>query len=138
MPFCLMFRQLFIIFAAIFLLRSPCFSATLLETQDFILYMDTYLRHDFITFNNIVDLDSRNRDDSTTYLAIDYSLGLRSEFKNGGPIFYLRIERNGPYDYGAPLFVHNTLMTSGGVIERYRNDELLPQLEEFWLDSKNI
>ncbi|MFH1640748.1 MAG: hypothetical protein ABIA66_02160, partial [Candidatus Omnitrophota bacterium] len=74
-------------------------------------------------------------DDSTTYLAIDYSLGLKSEFKDGGPIFYLKLERNGPYDYGSPLFVHNTLMTTGGAIERYRNDELLPELEEFWLDT---
>jgi len=29
-------------------------------------------------------------------------------------------------------------MTSGGVIEGYRNDELLPQLEELWLDTPLI
>jgi hypothetical protein len=119
---------------AVFFLKDYCFGSTLLETKDFILSMDTYLRQDLVTFENIVDLDSQNDEDSTTYLAIDYSLGFKSEFKDGGPIFYFKLERNGPYDYGAPLFVHNTLMTSGGTIGKYNNDKLLPQLEEFWLD----
>ena len=87
-----------------------------------------------MSFKNVADLDSSNSDDTATYLGIDYSLGLRSEFKGSGPAFYLKLERNGPFDYDAPLFVHNTLMNSGGRIEAYRNDELLPELEEFWLD----
>jgi len=106
-----------------------------LETEDFNFSIDTYLRTDLITFKNIVDLDSDNSDDTTAYLGIDYSLGFGLESKNNGAKFYLKLERNGPGDYDAPLFVHNTLMNSGGVIEEYRNDELLPQLEEFWLDT---
>lgn len=116
-------------------LNSACFAACLLETKDFALSMDMYFRQEVVTFKNVVDLDSGNSDDSSTYLGIDYHLGFRSEFKNNDAVLYLKLERNGPWDYDAPLFTHNTLMTSGGVIEEYRNDELLPQLEEFWLDA---
>jgi hypothetical protein len=97
--------------------------------------MDSYLRTDVVSFKNVVDLDSRNKDDATVYFGIDYSLAFSQEFKNGGVKSYLKLERNGPYDYEAPLFIHNTLTASGGRIEAYRNDELLPQLEEFWVDS---
>lgn len=117
----------------LFFIASPCFGLSLLETKDFALSMDTYLRNDLVTLKNFVDLDSANSDDTTTYLGIDYSLAFLSEFKNRNAKFYLKLERNGPFDYDAPLFVHNTL-NSSGVIEKYRNDELLPQLEEFWLD----
>jgi hypothetical protein len=97
--------------------------------------MDTYLRNDVVTFKNVVDLDNKNKDDSTTYMGIDYSLGFHIDAKNEGPRFYFKLERNGPYDYDAPIFIHNTLMTSGGVIDGYRNEELLPELEEFWIDT---
>jgi hypothetical protein len=96
------------------------------------------LRQDVVTFKNVVDLDSHNSDDSTTYFGLDYSLGFKTEFKDQDTSLFVKLERNGPYDYDAPLFVHNTLMTSGGVIEKYRNDELLPEVEEFWLDSALI
>ncbi|KPK97347.1 MAG: hypothetical protein AMJ95_09565 [Omnitrophica WOR_2 bacterium SM23_72] len=104
------------------------------ETKDFALYLDSYLRTDLVTFKNVVDLDSSNKDDSTVYLGLDYSLGFNLESQDKERRFFLKLERNGPCDYNAPLFVHNTLMTSGGPIDRYRNESLLPQVEEFWLD----
>lgn len=124
-----------ILWVGIFLIASPCYGSPLFETENFILSMESYLRNDIVSFKNIADLDSSNSDDTTAYLGIDYSLGFKSELKSRDSIFYLRLERNGPSDYDAPLFVHNTLMNSGGAIEKYRNDELLPQLEEFWLDT---
>ena len=129
-----MFKKTLALLIEIFFITTSSYGGSILETEDFALSMDAYLREDLITFKNIVDLDSSNSDDTTTYLGIDYSLGFGLESKNNGTKFYLKLERNGPYDYGAPLFVHNTLMTSGGVVEKYRNDELLPNLEEFWLD----
>ena len=119
----------------LFFVTPASYAQPLLETDDLSLSMHTYLRNDLVTFNNVVDLDNKNKDDSTVYFGIDYSLGFNLDIKNDGPKFYLKLERNGPYDYDAPLFIHNTLMTSGGVIERYRNEELLPELEEFWMDS---
>lgn len=130
-----MLKEPAVFLAFIFLFKGLCLAEPILENENFIFYIDTYLRTDLVSFKNIADLDSANSDDTSTYLGLDYSFAFKSEFKRDGPVFYLKLERNGPYDYGAPLFVHNTLMNSGGVIEEYRRDELLPQLEEFWLDT---
>jgi hypothetical protein len=112
------------------------YSYELLNTEQLGLAVTTYLRTDLVSFNNVVDLDSHNKDDQSTYLGIDYNLALSADFKEARSKFYLKLERNGPYDYDAPLFIHNTLMTSGGKIERYRDTQLLPQVEELWLDNK--
>lgn len=117
-------------------LVSSAYSYELLNTEQLALQLDSYTRLDLVTWKNVVGLDSHNRDDRTTYLGIDYSLAFDVEFKGSGSKVYLKLERNGPYDYDAPLFVHNKLVTSGGQIEKYRNSELLPQVEEFWLDNK--
>ena len=115
----------------------PCaHSYELLNTEQVALGLNTYLRTDLVSFKNVVDLDSHNKDDQTTYLGIDYSLAFSADFKDSGNKFFLKLERNGPYDYSAPLFIHNTLINSGGRVEKYRNAELLPQVEEFWLDNK--
>lgn len=121
--------------AAALLNSKACFGYTVFENENLCISSDVYFRTDLVTFKNVVDLDSKNKDDSTVYLGIDYSIGLLTNIKNHDAKFFLRLERNGPFDYDAPLFVHNTLMTSSGVVEAYRNDELLPQLEEFWLDT---
>jgi len=117
-------------------LTSLAYGYELLNTDQLVLGLDTYLRTDLVNFKNIVDLDSHNKDDQTTYLGIDYSFALNADFKDSGSKFYLKLERNGPYDYDAPLFIHNTLINSGGRVEKYRDSELLPQVEEFWLDTK--
>lgn len=93
-----------------------------------------YLMTDVVVLKNNVTLDSKKSDDSSTYLGIDYSLGLDLKFKDAGPEAYLKLERNGPFDYDAPLFIHNTLRTSISQVERYRGAELLPHIEEFWYD----
>lgn len=118
-----------------FFLKGLCFSSPLLETEGFDLSLDTYLRNDVISFKNVVDLDSHNRDDHSTYFGIDYSFGFKLDLTKYDQQYYLKLERNGPYDYDAPLFVHNTLMVSGpSHIDSYKNNELLPQAEEFWFD----
>ncbi len=130
-----MLRKSLIFILVLFSTKSLCFGLSLLDTENIALSMDSYLRADVVSFKNVVDLDSHNRDDHTTYLGVDYSLGFNLNLKGGDQRLYLKLERNGPSDYDAPLFVHNTLMNTGGVIEEYRNDELLPQLEEFWWDT---
>jgi len=128
------FRAIIILLFIIFAFQEFCFGTPLLETENLNLFLYSYLRKDLVAFNNVTDLDSNNDDDTTIYLGIDYSLAFDLQFKENNSKFYLKLERNGPFDYNLPLFVHNTLMTSGGVIEKYHNDELLPQLEEFWFD----
>jgi len=115
---------------------SCAYSYELLNTEQLALTLGTYFRTDLVSFKNVVDLDSHNKDDHSTYLGIDYSLAISADFKDKESKFYFKLERNGPYDYSAPIFIHNTLINSGGRVERYRDSELLPQVEEFWLDSK--
>lgn len=115
---------------------SFAYSYELLNTEQVALGLNTYLRTDLVSFKNVADLDSHNKDDRTTYLGIDYSLSFSADFKGAGNKLFLKFERNGPYDYSAPLFIHNTLINSDGRVEKYRNAQLLPQVEEFWLDNK--
>jgi hypothetical protein len=131
----LMLEKILILSAILCFLPMVSFSQPILENESMLFYMNSYLRQDIVTFGNVVGLDNKNKDDRSTYYGIDYSLGWGLDFKKSATKLYLKLERNGPYDYDAPIFVHNTLMTSGGVIERYRGDELLPQVEEFWLDA---
>ena len=96
--------------------------------------MAPYLRTDVVTLKNNLSLNSKNKDDSTTYLGLDYSAAFDLKFKDKGPEFYLKLERFGPYNYDASVAIHNTLMTSAGRMERYRGNELLPRTEEFYMD----
>lgn len=130
-----MLGKTLLLVAGLFFSYTHCLGFCISETGNSVFFIDGYLRNDLVAFKNIFSLNSGNTDDTTAYMGIDYSLAFRSEFKDGGPKFYLKLERNGPFDYDAPLFVHNTLMNSGGDIERYRGKELLPQLEEFWIDA---
>jgi hypothetical protein len=114
---------------------TPLEAGTLIaETKDYDLTVDIYIRTDLVTFNNTVDLDSSNKDDHSAYIGLDYSFGFGLTSKDQEQKFFLKLERNGPCDYDAPIFIHNTLMTSAGAIEKYRNEQLLPQVEEFWMD----
>ncbi|MCX5714568.1 MAG: hypothetical protein NT033_07165 [Candidatus Omnitrophica bacterium] len=123
-----------LILALAFLLPAACFAGPLLETEDFELSIDSYFRTDVVSFNNVVDLDNSQKDDSTVYLGIDYNLAFTCQSKVSPARLFLKLERNGPGDYDAPLFIHNTLINTGGRIERYKNEELLPEIEEAWFD----
>ncbi|MFA5389166.1 MAG: hypothetical protein WC312_05360, partial [Candidatus Omnitrophota bacterium] len=104
------------------------------EKEEFTFAISPYFRTDAVAMKNTVDLDSNNKDDSTVYLGIDYSLDLDLKFKDDGPEAYIKLERNGPSDYNAPLFTHNTLINSSGRVDNYQDRELLPHIEEFWYD----
>lgn len=127
----------FCILGAFFLIRSDLARAEikLLENKDYILNFSPYLRTDVVTLKNNIGLDNKKSDDNPTYLGIDYSLAFDLKNKDSGPQFYLKLERDGPYDYDAPLFTHNTLRTSTARVERYTGKgELFPQVKEYWLD----
>ncbi len=128
-------RRIFFTITLSLLFFPDASAVTLLDNEELRLDLGAYLRLDAEFLNNTVDLDSRLKDDKDAYLGLDYNLSLDAQLKDSDTELYFKFERNGPTDYDAPLFTHNTLMTSCGVIEDYRNDELLPQLEEFWMDT---
>ena len=129
-----MFKKTCFLLGGLVLFPLTAFGYTLGETGDLVYTMENYLRQDVVMLRNIDGLDNRISDDHSTYVGIDYSIGFRAKSTVDGPELFLKLERNGPYDYDTPLWVHNTLMAGGSVIEEYRNDELLPQVEEFWAD----
>jgi len=131
-----MTKKILFSLALILYVAPKVYGAELLNTEELLLALNTYLRMDLVNFKNVVGLDSHNKDDRTTYLGIDYSFALSADFKETQNKCFIKLERNGPYDYDAPLFIHNTLINSGGRVEKYRGTELLPQVEELWLDSK--
>jgi hypothetical protein len=108
---------------------------SLVDNQEYAMTLSPSVRIDTVSLKNVVGLDSDNKDDTTTYLGYDYSVGLDVKRKTSDQEFFLKLESNGPYDYDAPLFIHNTLYTSTAHVDRYRDVELLPKVEEFWLDS---
>lgn len=93
------------------------------------------MRWDLVHFNNADDLDSKLKDDKSAYVGMDYSLTLHREPVESDIIWLVKLERNGPWDNNAPVWTHSTLQTGGSRIEDYREDEFLPQFEEFWLDT---
>lgn len=130
-----MIRKLLLCLIGLFFLSGSSYGYSLLETENFLLSMETYLRTDLISFNNTLDLDSGNSQDSTAYFGIDYSLAFDLKFKKEGPRAYFKLERNGLYDYDAPIFINNKLTVAGPTrVKPYSNEELLPLAEEFWLD----
>ncbi len=102
--------------------------------NQYVFSVTPYFRTDAIILNNNLDLDNKNKEDSVAYMGIDYGLGFDLKYHDSGPEAFLRVERNGPFDYDAPLFIHNTLATPSGKIDSYRGAEILPHLEEFWYD----
>jgi len=113
----------------------PAYGYNLLGTDNYLIGVSTYLRTDFINFRNVTGLDNSNKADRANYLGVDYSLSFSADPKNQGPRLYLKLERNGPYDYSAPVAIFNSSASSVGGIEKYHGSQLLPQVEEFWADS---
>ena len=83
----------------------PAHGYELLNTEQLSLALDTYFRADLVNLKNVVDLNSHNKDDHAAYLGIDYSFALSAEFKESVNKLYIKLERNGPYDYSAPVFI---------------------------------
>jgi len=126
---------LFCFVAVLFISIHQIHAETILkENATYKLSLDTYVRTDVISLNNNLDLDGSGDDDQSTYFGIDYYFGFDLSFADHGPQFYLKLQRSGPYGYDAPLFIHNTLQNSSGQLERYRGEELLPEVREFWAD----
>ncbi|MFA6357479.1 MAG: hypothetical protein WCY09_02290 [Candidatus Omnitrophota bacterium] len=131
-----MLKKIYLSLALVLSVDACAYGYELLNTEQFTLSLDTYFRTDLVSFKNVESLNSHDQDDHAAYLGIDYSFAFNADLKDSENQFYLKLERNGPYDYSAPLYIHDTLINAGDKIARYRGAELLPQVEEFWIDSK--
>ena len=109
------------------------FFCTLPKASDWSHYLGTHLRTSYNTFNNTVDLDSRNHSDKNNYLAYvyDFTVDLRH---TAGPEIYAFVEKRGRADYDAPLWTEKPLNTVFGQYHTYVNTDMFPRLREFWMD----
>jgi hypothetical protein len=124
------------IFAAVFFAFPGVSSAEMkvIEGKNYIMEASPDFRTDFIMQENNNDLNTKIRDDRVQYIAIDYSLPFDLKFKEGGPEFFVQFQRNGVYDYDAPVVINNTLNTYLGKFYGYHGSELLPKVKEYWAD----
>jgi len=104
------------------------------KEEDFSLTSEISERTDIVMMNNILDLDNK-KDDKFTYIGIDYSVSLDAKYQDWLEAA-LTLERSGPTDYDAPILGRSYIPTIYGPVDRYKNSDLLPELESFFVDIR--
>jgi hypothetical protein len=94
--------------------------------------MSFYEMTDFVSMGNTVTLDNKAKDDKAVYFGLIYSADFKLTCKDDGPQFYVKAQRDGPYNYDAPIIIDHTLATSTGKVKAYNESEFLPYFKEFW------
>ena len=105
------------------------------ESKDFTLTTDGYWSTDFVASKNTIDLDNKDKKDSFGYIGAAYRLNLDMKYREDVEVF-LGFERLGPYGYDVPILGRDSVPTSSGNVEHYRNREFLPELKEGYLDVR--
>ncbi len=103
--------------------------------KDFTVTTDGHFATDFVSAKNTIDLDNKDRKDTFGYIGSDYRLNLDLKYRDDVEA-YFAFERLGPYRYDAPILGRDSVPTSSGNVEHYRNLEFLPELTQVFLDVK--
>jgi hypothetical protein len=104
------------------------------EHEDFSLNSEVYIRTDYVTMGNVIDLNNKGNKDSFDYVALDYHFNFDLKYKDELKI-HTRFERNAYFEYGMPVLGRREVPTSFGNVQSYQNSDFLPELEEFFVDS---
>lgn len=104
--------------------------------NDFNVTTDGYFATDFVVSKNTLDLNSKAKKDSFSYIGLGYRLNLDLKYKDDVEAFF-GFERNGPAEYDVPALGRRSVPTIYGDVDRYRNREYLPELKEWFLDVKS-
>jgi len=91
-------------------------------------------RTDLVTFGNTLFLDNKVKEDKNAYIGIDAYLDLKAQFKDDGPVLYMKAGRNGPFNLDAPIMIDRKLRTSADTMRQYAYSEYLPYIREYWAD----
>ncbi len=105
------------------------------EAEAWRLKGELYASADLALMDNGIDLDHKGKKDSMSYLAAEYHLNLDLTYQDCLQIF-TRFERNGPSDYHSLILGRRHVPTLFGNVNRLRNKEFLPELEEWFADFK--
>ena len=82
---------------------------------------------------NNLDLDS-DKSDGVTYMGYTYDTKFNITYKEFLTSF-IKLEGNGPFDYDAPIVSDRKTNTLFGEVENYSMPEIIPRVEEYWIDS---
>lgn len=108
------------------------------EGESYVLEAASGVRTDFFMLENTVDLDTKQRDDRVEYIGLDYRFEFDFRMKDESLRLFVNLERNGFYDYDAPIVINNTLNTFLGKVGGYTNYELLPKVKDYWGDMRIV
>ncbi len=122
------------IIAVLFLAPLPVFAETSYQVSpDLKLSIENHLRLSGNSLGNNLDLDS-DKSDSVAYMGYTYDTKLNFTYKDF-LTSYIKFESNGPFDYDAPIVSDKKIDTRYGEIDNYSIPEILPRVEEYWVDT---
>lgn len=102
-------------------------------SPDLKLSVESHLRISGNTLGNNLDLDN-DKSDGVIYMGYTYDMKFHLEYKDVLASF-LKLESNGPFDFDAPIMSDNKIDTFYGEINNYSIPEVIPRVEEYWVDS---
>lgn len=103
-------------------------------SPDLRLIIENYVRLSGNNLGNNLDLNS-SEDDGVTYVGYSFNTRFNISYKEFFMSF-LKLESNGTFDYDAPIVSDNKINTLFGDIDNYSFPEIIPRVEEYWVDSK--
>lgn len=102
-------------------------------SSDLKLSIENHLRISGNALGNNLDLDS-NKSDGVTYMGYTYDLKFNLQYKDLLTSF-IKLESNGPFDFDAPIISDKKIDTFFGEVDNYSIPEVIPRVEEYWVDS---
>ncbi|MEP9411658.1 MAG: alginate export family protein [Candidatus Brocadia sp.] len=102
-------------------------------SPDLKISMENHLRISGNILGNNLDLDN-DRSDGIIYMGYTYDLRFNLEYKDILTSF-VKLESNGPFDFDAPVMSDRKINTFYGKVDNYSIPEVIPRVEEYWVDS---
>ena len=122
------------IIVTLFLIPSFAFSETSYNlSPDLKVSREGYLRISGNTLGNNLDLD-KDKSDGVTYMGYTFDMKFKVDYKESLTSL-VRFESNGPFDFDAPILSDNKIDTLFGEVDNYSFPEVIPRVEEYWVDS---
>jgi hypothetical protein len=81
------------------------------------------------------DLDFDGKPDRDEVQYVSYGWDVKLDLKYDGFFeYFLGVDSDGPMEFAAPLVGTHRIQTIFGSVDYYRHEELLPQIDETWVD----
>ena len=121
------------LFVILFLVPSFVFAETSYDlSPDLKFSIENHLRLSGNTLGNNLDLNS-DKSDGVTYMGYTYDTKFNITYKEFLTSF-IKLESNGPFDFDAPIVSDRKINTLFGEVDNYSMPEIIPRVEECWID----